>query len=374
MFPKVVWAIELDAMCSARTEKIFMKSLFFLFTVVVSGIPISVSQDAAPQCVRLTEAASSIEVGPGMDVSGMDLRNCHISGFDLSNANFDNCRVEGFSIRDCNVKGASFRNVDFRGCMAEMEGDFDVSGATINDCVVSRSNFYRSFGLHLTPAQLKTTKSFQTKDLSNCMVQNFDGEYLDFRGFDLSNSRLQGDFRHCKFEDAKIAGLICIGGISYDQLKTTNDFKSKKLNVNMRFREETDPIEFHGFNLSGSILQLANSASLKDATIDSCTFRSLSRSQLEESASFSTGQIRHVKFINCDFAGVDFSGKNLSNCIFRECRFEGCSFENTVITNTHFEFKKNENERVLGMESLLEKTWNFRSGKRNVKDAVRTVN
>ena len=173
--------------------------LVSLITVTGQGVHADTS---APKIV-LGKGVREVFVGPNMNVAGRDLRGTVIVGQDLTGAVFDGCQLFDVRIVECDLSHASFRDVNFYGGLVvdcTVDGA-DFTGARINGNGMRLGRGNSRCGLDLSWKQFESTESYQTRDLSCCIVR-LPGtpRALDFTRANLSNTTfLYGDLTACDF-------------------------------------------------------------------------------------------------------------------------------------------------------------------------------
>jgi len=138
------------------------------------------------------------------DLSGRDLRRAeiHLELGELRGVNLDRANLTGADIDETHFVNCSFRNAILRSLRSC--GDIGQS-CDVTDADISGSN------LHLTGAQLCSTKNYKRRDLSGIHLCG------DFRGISFAGFNLRGtsfhlcDLEGCDFRDADItqAGFCC---------------------------------------------------------------------------------------------------------------------------------------------------------------------
>ncbi len=332
----------------------------------VSVAPHSARADTKSPRVVLGPAVQDLVVGPGMNAAGRDLRGSEFVTQDLRGANFDGCNLYGVLMDGCNLSGASFRGAIFAGAKLDVaidDRDVDVTDATING--VMGFNYY---GLRLSPRQLMSTRSYQIKDLHQCVIHTAPSKEVarfDFRGADLRETRFYGDFFQTDFTDARIdRAHFAYAAISFDQLASTRDFKHRRLRVHLRVRGRIGIAlpgewDFSHINLAGSDLSFnPGDVNFTDATIRDCTIRhGLTREQLYSTRSYQQGDLAGLRLWWIDLSGWDLSRVNLTGSTFSHCTFAGTNLEDAVITGARFSSTSD-----LTVEQI-QSTWNYKHGR-----------
>ncbi|HUG70918.1 MAG TPA: pentapeptide repeat-containing protein [Pirellulaceae bacterium] len=333
-----------------------------VFTVALLGAILLLSRgdaDTPQPRVIVGPWISDVVVGPGLDVSGRNLRGSVFVGQNLAGAVFDHCDLQGARIEDCNLTNASFRGARLTG--AEVAGT--LKGADFTDAIISGS------AVQLSPEQLTSTRSYKTKDLSGCFISATEAgpqaaAELTFREMNLTGANLPGDVRRFDFTDARIAGTEFRGSITFEQLASTADFKRRELSCELG-RSLDGEADFSRLNLRGARLPLSRTvvANFTDAQISDCLVgRGFTKANLYSTADYKRGVIMRTVFLHCDFSGVDLSGMCLIESRFQLCDLKGANFEDAVITRVNFGDGSFDQSTGLTADQI-KSTWNYKHGR-----------
>ncbi len=351
-------------MCSSAIRTAALILLCLLESVSIA--PHSARADTKSPRVVLGPAVQDLVVAPGMNAAGRDLRGSEFVTQDLTGANFDGCNLYGVLMDSCTLIGASFRGAIFAGAKLDIavdDHDVDVTDATING--VMGFNYY---GLRLSPQQLKSTRSYQIKELRQCAIHAAPSKEVarfDFRGADLRETRFYGDFFQTDFTDARIdRAHFGYAVISFEQLASTRDFKQRRLRVHLRSRGKMETAssaewDLSHINLAGSDLSFnLGNVDFTDATIRDCTIRyGLTREQLYSTRSYQQGDLAGLRLWWIDLWDWDLSRVNLTGATFSHCTFAGTNLEDAVITAARFSSTSD-----LTVEQI-KSTWNYKHGR-----------
>lgn len=349
-------------------------------------------------------APAGFRPGPGADASGLDLSASVFTGMDLSNAKFTGTNLRrarfyqvrfssgGASFKDADLRGAAFlespngphRN-GFEGC--------DFSGALINGL-----GFFRQQD-HLSLEQIRSTKSYQLKDLSSCQIvagiserQAYDQKKLairpvtlDLRGFDLRRATLvAGDFAESSFTDSVITEATFVRSkVTPEQILSTKlyeldsetDVTTGSVYANRTWRlasrqgysdigfslvdlsdwDFTDAdlqgAKFHDVNLTG--------VSFKGADISGAEFwKSIGTEQLISTKSYQEGNLARISFVWLDLTRVTFANQNLTQAQFVYCDVRGVDFTDAIITRAGFQYMD-----FPPTLDQIKSTWNYKHGR-----------
>lgn len=327
----------------------------------------SAKADTEPPRVVLGPWVKDLKVGPGMNAAGKNLYGSQFVGQNLAGAVFDDCNLRNVLIDDCLLTRASFRRAVFAGafignCKLE-EADF--TDAVINEAGYADGRFL--YSLELSPAQLQATRSYKTKDLSRCVIQgSTPGARMDFRGANLREAVLTGDFLTANFEGARLyRTTFSTRKVTFDQLRSTADFKAGRLAIyamggqhGVIFSGECD---FSGIDLRGSTLWgYGANGKFTDSIISDCTFQGgITKEDFYDTKSYKQGDLRAISCIAVDFSGFDFSGVNLTGSRFSQCNFSHARFDDAVISGVNFAKYSTWSVKGLTVEQI-KSTWNYK--------------
>ena len=306
------------------------------------------------------------EVGDGMDANGMCLSGSVILAKSLRNASFANANLNNVRMQVCDLRNASFRGATLTGLTVS---ECDIRGADFTDAII---NGIKSKDFLLSEEQLKSTKSYKTKNLRDCLIhddatwnsskkQFEDFATYDFTGVLLVGASLKGGtFEQSSFNGAMLYNARLGHRFPFERLAETEPFRSRTM-PGMRFATLTGEVDFSGIDLSNCRFdyKLKPNYKFENTTISGygtslrSWFPGMTKSQLRTTRDFKIGMIRNVDFITSDFSGVDFSGMNLSGSKFIRCDLSDASFENAVVTDVEF-------DRTRVSKEQSESTWNHK--------------
>jgi uncharacterized protein YjbI with pentapeptide repeats len=321
--------------------------------------------DTEPAFVRLGPWAADLMVGPDMNATGMRLWGTLFSGQDLTNSIFDDCDLTNVTFRQCNLTGVSFRRCVMSGMVLDdcILSNNDVTDAVINGLVGGEGLWNRP---QLSIGQIRSTLSFQRRDLSDCDLRLGAQGYVDASQLDLSGFRLDrtgfafADLTKVNFEGAYIYSP------KFHQCKIDLDSFQKAKVVSWRNSvlasvEFAAPPDFSKQNLSGAELGVRFVPSLKTGSLQGATISRahiggnlLSGSTLLDTRTYQSGLLFGIQFVGCDFSDVDFSRRCIVSCSFDRCNLTDANFNQTVISGVTF------SDPCKGLTAAqIRSTWNF---------------
>jgi uncharacterized protein YjbI with pentapeptide repeats len=336
--------------------------LLWVLPAHAGGDRFVMDDDYAPS-VTLGPWARGLKVEPGMNASGRCLRESKFICQDLTGAVFDNCDVGGVLFHSCDLAKASFKGAHLTG------GGFTdcrFTGADFTDAIINGP-----VGADLSEEQLKSTRSYRTKDLRKCLIASYtdrEPEWLDyqakydFRGTRLEDAVLSGDLRQCDFTDASIDGIkILRGKINFSQIASTASFKRRQLwRVTFRVLIE-GTCDFSGIDLRGTTLFAGRDALFRDAIITDSTC-TITWAQLATTKSYKEGNLSGLTLKQSDLSGADLSRQNLTGVKFAQCDFARAKLDDAVITNAQFAQVPFGDCTGLTL-GQIRSTWNYKNGR-----------
>jgi uncharacterized protein YjbI with pentapeptide repeats len=345
-------------------------SFIALSTAILLQCARHAQADTETPRVKLGQAAAGLAVGPGMNAAGKDLRGSVFIGQNLTGAVFDRCDLHGVRIFDCNLSRASFVGAKLTG--ADI-GECRIDGADFTDAIINGIARTDGDRLRFTEAQIKSTRSYKSRQLSNCEISAGDrAPRFDFRAADLTRAALGGDFTRCDFADARIHQIsIGNGLVTFRQLASTHDFKQRRsFRVAISGRWPgfgTDgKWDFSGIDLRGSTFDFRNGVDLDftDADIARCTITGgITAADLCSTKNYKTGNLVGINLRMIDLSECDLSGVNLTESHFAQCKFDDANLEDAVITGADFgpqsgAFAYDESTGLSANQ--IKTTWNYK--------------
>lgn len=243
---------------SIRTFLIRLLIAASVLLMVLLGTTYRVVADTEPVVVKLGPWVANLMVGPDVDATGTRLWGTLFSGQDLTNSIFDDCDLTNVTFRQCNLTGVSFRRCVMSGMVLDdcILTNNDLTDAVINGLVGGEGLWSRP---QLSIDQIRSTLSYQRRDLSDCDLRLGGQGYVDASQLDLSGFRLDrtgfafADLTKVNFEGSYIYSP------KFHQCKINLDsFQKAKVvswrNAVLASVEFVAPPDFSKQNLSGAEL------------------------------------------------------------------------------------------------------------------------
>ncbi len=349
-------------------------STILVFTLLFVVLPIRTFGDLAGASVQFGPWARDLPVGPGMDARGSQLKGTTFVGQDLRGAVFDGCDLAGVRFYQCDLRNASFVNTVMAGMIF---GDCKIDGAIFNNALINNvkrthADDTVSHDMYLTEAQLKSTKSYRTKNLRNCVIRGFSVgvdvsgvPVYDFSDADLRGATLAyGDFTASTFKQAKIVSVYFKScKLNPDQIMETSTFAREDVfGICFNFNTESRQIDFSNKQFYDvKFYSPLEFASFRGAGISNCDFGyGISIAQLSQTQSYQNGHLLNIGFFHSDFTKCRFDGQNLTGSRFLDCNLANASFENAVISDVQFGGGIFKESTGLTMKQI-QSTWNYRN-------------
>ncbi len=272
------------------------------------------------------------------DLSGIGLYSNDLSGWDFAGKNLTGANFGGATLTAADLSGANLTDATL---LRARLTDADLSGA-----VVTGAHFGGTTERGFTAAQLYSTASYQSGDLSRIGLSSDDLSEWDFAGKNLTDANFGGatltdadlsganltdaSFYMATLTDADLSGAVVTGasfgdttGFSAAQLYSTASYQSGDLSRIGLTRNDLSGWDLAGKNLTDASFVGATltDADLSGAVVSGAQFNVTTRSgfsaaQLYSTASYQGGDLSGIGLYGNDLSGWDFAGKNLTDASF----------------------------------------------------------
>jgi uncharacterized protein YjbI with pentapeptide repeats len=232
------------------------------------------------------------------DLTGWDFREQNLRRANLSYATLTNANLSGAYLALASLRGATLMNADLSGAdlTEAFLWDSILTNANLSGAVLRAADFSGCPSSGLTLAQLKSTASYQARDL-----RDIDLSFCDLTGWDFEGQNLT---------DANL-------------------FFSTLTNANLSGANLT------GVGLGSTTLTNANlrGAIVKGADFNYTESLSLTQAQLRSTASYEAKDLRGIELASKNLAGWDFKGQNLTGAYFYTARLTNTNFSGANLKN-----------------------------------------
>ena len=270
---------------------------------------------------------SGINLGYSLDLSGWDF-----NGQNLTSAYFYSSTLANADFTNANLTSARFDNTTLTNT--------DFSNATVKNT---------SFpdGKGFTETQLKSTKSYQEKDLSGINLFHHDLSGWNFSGQNLTSSIFQqSTLTNTDFSNANLTSVNFIGAILTDTNFTNANLTSARCDSATLTDMDFSNMTIKDGNFWGATLENVNftNADLTSTNFNKATFTNVD---------FTNANLTSTNFYNATLTNVDFTNATIKGGIFGEIN---------GFTETHLKSTKSYQEKDLSGILLSENDlsgWDF---------------
>ncbi len=315
----------------------------------------------------------------------VDLSQANLLNANLSNANLTGARLSFATLTGANLTGATITGAGFIGVSGftsaqlystdsykkqtltnlrlnglDLRG-WDFSNQNLGSTVFSTAyiasasfanasiNFTSFDKTNLTQQQLSSTASYRAHDLHGISLALNSLYGWDFSNQNLSSANfLAANLTNANFSNAVISGadfstLPGNMGISYDQFRSTANFRNRDLkHVKLVFND------LSGWDLSNMDLTAADfstadlsRATLTGSTILAASLGNITRfgftpSQFYSTASYQTRKLGGIQLFMDDLTDWDFSNLDLTSADFHEANLTHARFDGAIIRGASF--------------------------------------
>jgi uncharacterized protein YjbI with pentapeptide repeats len=291
---------------------------------------------------------------PGVDLSNARLTNANLIGVDFADAdltrtNFNAAKLENVNLRTArinatNFEGVNFSNTDFSGNDLSKASFIiaTLTGANLSGAVIQEVNFTNTTSRGFTSAQLYSTASYQSRDLTGVILAGNNLTGWSFAGINLSKA----NFRATTLTNTNFTGAIIqeanfhdttSKGFTSARLYSTASYQSKDLSGIILTSNNLTGWSFAGVNLTNARFLDAVTANtdFTGANIEGAWFSKssltstdtgISKNQLYSTASYKARELPRLELIRHDLNGWDFSGQNLTQAYFFSSSMQSTNF------------------------------------------------
>ncbi len=167
----------------------------------------------------------------GFDYAGQTITGDQVVNEDLRHANFNNANAQGANFSTIYLKLASFKEADLRGANF---ADSYLKGVYFDDAIINGANFSstRADDEDISTDQIRSTASYQNKDLSDVGFRGVNLDGLDMQGFNLQGTNFtdtgilasqieRADLRGATYDAIQLNAYVTTTGLG-DQLIVRN--------------------------------------------------------------------------------------------------------------------------------------------------------
>lgn len=265
---------------------------------------------------------------------------------DLTMANFTDANLTNAYLQFVNFTNANFTNAILTG--ADFE-DAILIGANFTDSIINGAVIWFS---DFSEDQLKTTKSYKEKNLTNVGLTYNDLSGWDFSGQDLTSAMFSSStIANANFNNAIVNGTnfeyTVSNGFCESQLKSTKSYKYKNLRGIALGNNDLSGWDFSGQDLTSANFSEAiltgvdfSNANVKSASFWETVSKGFTEEQLKSTKGYKEKDLYGIILAHNDLSGWSFNGQNLQNSHFRYtilgdtdfsgADLRGASFDNTL--------------------------------------------
>ncbi len=287
------------------------------------------------------------------DLGEIDLGYNDLTGWNFEGQNLNGAVMENATLTGVNFRGADLRNMWF--------SDASFTGADMTDALLQGASFYEATGM--TAAQLYSTASYKTGDLTkiNFAFQDLSG--WSFAGKNLSNSGFyratlaNANFSGATVRDVNFEGAV-YRGFTAAQLYSTASYQAGDLR-GIKFGGDDN---LTGWNFAG---QDISGASFRNATLTNANFTNariigtdlgrsygdqITAAQFYSTANYQEGDLTGVGLSHDDLTGWNFAGKNLTKASFASANLTAANLSNANLTNANLSSARLTGANLSGAE------------------------
>jgi len=298
-------------------------------------------------------------IGPGVDLTGLNIRGWDLSNFDLSNvklgqtdlvgANFSNSTLtnidlSGRDLTNINFSGANLTGVNFAGSILSGANFYNstLTGANFEGVDLSSTtlDYSRSGSIVGEPAALPygwkqikgwfvgRTARLSNADLSNSDLSGMDLSYASFSYANLGNSKLDNanffatDLNNANFQD------VSLSGVSSGSISGGPNYLPQPWLI-IRGYLVGPKAKLRGADLSNVTLTNA------DFSQTDLTNTNFYQANLR-SSNFTGAKLQYTNFNYSDLTNANFNGASLDSSYFEQAKINNVDFTNARLTYLTF--------------------------------------
>ncbi len=284
---------------------------------------------------------------------GSNIANGLFSQSSLQDSDFSNADLSESYFPDTSLKNANLSSANLS--FANFFDHTDLTGANLTGANIEGANFGATFGngrsaVGFTQDQLRSTASYQHRNLRDVAFDS-----LNLTNWDFTNQDLSG----AQFQNTTLGGAVFAGatitsarfrdsnGMTKEQLYSTASYQQRNL-TNVALPSNLANWDFSNQDLSGASLEDARveGALFTDANITNTDFINtvgLTKEQVYSTASYKSKNLQGVRLYGKILSGWDLSGQDLSNAALGSTTLTNTDFTNAVVRGTEFWAVNNPN-------------------------------
>ncbi len=317
----------------------------------------------------------NLNFATGWNLDSQNLTDAKFRMTRLNNTSFREALLVRADLFQADLSGADLTGANLEEAML-IETAFD--GATLGGAVVRKALFNQTTARGFTAAQLYSTATYQSNDLSAIKFWNetmdgwnFAGKQLSestwvnvslvgasFEGADLSGARIElGDLTNADFRNARLVGVrfgkneapgsnwenadvagasvgaLTTHGLSAEQFYRTANYRAADLSDVSFAGGDLRGWSFEAITISGTDI---SSADVRGASFREATSRGFVAQQLYSTDSYRDRDLTGLNLSNNQLTGWNFERKNLADADFSSCDLTGANLSGSTLTGASF--------------------------------------
>lgn len=252
------------------------------------------------------------------DFTSVALYGVIFTGANLTSVDFTSAVLSGVNFTDANLTSVNFVSTTFKG-------------AGLTNATIDWADFGGSVSRGFTEKQLRSTKSYQEKNLTGIKFDSNDLSGWDFSGQDLTSSSFgSANLSNVDFTGANLTFVVFSNAI----LSGTNFTNAYLTSAN-----------FCGVDLADTNF---TNATVKGADFSETVSRGFTEEQLKSTKSYREKDLTGIKLDSNSMRGWDFRGQNLTSANFYGSSLVGADFTNTDLAAVRFNYANLSNVDLRG--------------------------